>query len=124
MAWKLYYDGGCNLCHASQLRAERWAKKAGQPLDVDILASPDAIAKGYGEMMVLEADGKVYQGADAWFKVMTIAPWYARWISWMRLTPVTRWIGAALYNVVAKYRIKWFGSRACALPRERGAGGR
>jgi predicted DCC family thiol-disulfide oxidoreductase YuxK len=119
MAWKLFYDGGCNLCHASQLRAERWAKKAGQPLDVDILASHEAIEKGYADAMVLEADGKVYQAADAWFKMMTVAPWYVRWVSWFRYWKPTRWLASKVYDLIAKYRIKWFGSRSCQIPTDK-----
>lgn len=115
MTWKLFYDGGCNLCHASKLRAERWAERSGQPMVVDILQSEEAQNKGYGNAMVLEAD-RVYSGADAWMKLMTIAPLYLRWLSWVRLTPPTRWLAARLYGIVAHYRYKWFGTRACPLP--------
>jgi len=116
MLWKLYYDGGCNLCHASQLRAERWAQKFGQPLEVDILQSPEAIEKGYsGDAMVLEAE-RTYIGPEAWMKLLTIAPWYLRWLGWLGkyfpVRPILRWG----YGVVARYRFKWFGTRACPVP--------
>ena|SRR5947209_4261634 len=118
MAWKLFYDGGCNLCHASKLRAERWAERAHQPLDVDILQSDEAIAKDYGmHTMILEADGEVLRGADAWLKIMTIAPWYLRWISWAGKTKFTRTIAKRIYGLVARYRYKWFGRRSCPIPR-------
>ena len=113
--WKLFYDGGCNLCHASKLQAERWAARAGQPLEVDVLLSDEAIAKGYADAMTLEADGQVYHAADAWLKLMTIAPWYLRWVSLARKSKLTRAIASYFYGVVAKYRIRWFGSRACAI---------
>lgn len=116
VVWKLYYDGGCNLCHASKLRAERWAEKAGQPLDVDILQGPDAIAKGYREAMVLEAD-RVYVGADAWLKLMDVAPWYLRWIGLMQHTTPTRWLATRLYGIVARLRYRLFGRRSCPIPR-------
>lgn len=115
MTWTLYYDGGCNLCHASRLQAEDWAQRAGQPLNVDILQSGAAIEKGYGEVMVLEAD-QTYFGADAWLKLMTIAPWYLRWVGFLGRLPVFRQLLQIGYAIVAKYRKKWFGSRACALP--------
>lgn len=116
-AWKLFYDGGCNLCHVSQLRAERWARRAGQPLEVDILLSDEALAKEYPQdAMVLEADGKVYIGADAWLKIMEVAPWYLRWMSWMRLTPPTRAAARFFYGIVARFRYKLFGTRACQIP--------
>jgi len=114
--WKLFYDGGCNLCHTAQLRAERWAKRAGQPLVADVLLSDEGIAKGYGEAMVLEADGKVFQAADAWMKMMTIAPWYLRWVAQFGKTKPTMAIARFFYGIVAKYRLKWFGTRACQVP--------
>jgi predicted DCC family thiol-disulfide oxidoreductase YuxK len=117
MAWKLFYDGGCNLCHTSKLRAEKWAAKAGRPLVVDILLSDEAINKGYpGDTMVLEADGKVYYGAEAWLMMMTFAPWYLRWIGALRNFKPFAWLAKKAYKVVAHYRYKWFGTRACPIP--------
>jgi len=115
MSWKLFYDGGCNLCHTSQLRAERWAKKANQPLTVDVLLSDEAIAKGYGDAMVLEAEDKVYFAAEAWLKMLTVAPWYLRWVSIFRKNKLTLAMAKKVYGVVAKYRFKWFGSRECQV---------
>lgn len=119
--WKLFYDGGCNLCHVSQLRAERWASRAGQPLIVDVLASDEAIAKGYGEAMVLEVDGHPLYAEQAWMQVMTVAPWYLRWIVFFNCFRPTRALLAWGYRVVAKYRLKWFGTRECQLPAARPA---
>lgn len=116
MAWTLYYDGGCNLCHASKLRVERWAERAKLPLHVDILQSPEAIEKGYGSAMVLEVDGEPLYGADAWLAMMQIAPWYLRWVGWLGLVPGVRQLMKAGYGVVARYRYRWFGTRACPLP--------
>lgn len=114
-SWNLFYDGGCNLCHSAQLRAERWAIKAGQPLDVDVLASEEGRAKGYSDDIVLEADGQVFRAANAWMKLLTIAPWYLRWLSICTKTKPTMALAGAIYRVVARYRIKWFGSRECNL---------
>ena len=118
MEWKLYYDGGCNLCHTSKLKAEKWAERAGQPLSVDILQSDTAIEKGYWEngLMVLEADGRVYSGADAWLRIMKISPWYLRWLSWANLTPPTRWLARFFYGIVARVRYNIWGTRACKIP--------
>src|SRR5437016_4864961 len=72
MVWKLYYDGECNLCHGSQLRVVRWAARAGQPVETDVLQSGAAMEKGYdGGSMVLEAD-KVYYAEDAWLRLMKV----------------------------------------------------
>ena len=114
--WTLYYDGGCNLCHTSQLTVEKWALRAKQPLYVDVLQSEAGIAKNYGQAMVLEIDGKPYFGADAWLQTMRIAPWYMRWVSLVRFVPPFRWLAYVGYGIVAKYRLKWFGTRECQLP--------
>lgn len=117
--WRLFYDGGCNLCHVSQLRAERWAAKANQPLFVDVLASDEAIAKGYGDAMVLEADGQVLTAVGAWFKLIEVAPWYLRWLTIFNRFALGRAIFSWGYNIVAKYRYKWFGTRECQIPSKR-----
>jgi predicted DCC family thiol-disulfide oxidoreductase YuxK len=78
--------------------------------------SDEAIAKGYGEAMVLEADGQVLQAARAWMKIMEIAPWYLRWVSWFGKTAPTMAIAQFFYRIVARYRLKWFGTRACQIP--------
>ena len=114
--WTLYYDGGCNLCHASKLRAEKWAERSGQALRVDVLQGSDAIAKGYvGDAMVLEAD-QVYTGAEAWLKLMEISPWYLRWISSAGKLPGAKQLLTWGYGLVARIRYKVFGTRACQIP--------
>jgi predicted DCC family thiol-disulfide oxidoreductase YuxK len=109
--WKLFYDGTCNLCHASMKRVRSWARARNFPLDVHTLQSPQAKEKGYSDQMVLEADGRVYVAGDAWLRVMAIAPWYLRWISWMRLTPMTGWIAKGFYSLIARTRFLWAGKR-------------
>ena len=115
MGWKLFYDGGCNLCHASQLRVERWAKKRNFPLEVEILQSDEGIAKGYGDAMVLETERGALYAADAWLEIMKIAPWPLRWLHGLGKVPLIRPVLAWGYRVVAKYRYRWFGRRTCAL---------
>lgn len=114
--WKLYYDGGCNLCHESKLRVERWAEKRGMPLEVDILQSQEAVEKGYGQAMVLETEERVYTGFDAWLFLLRLAPWYFRWIAPLGRFPLTAWFVRWVYGMVAKYRYKWFGTRSCQIP--------
>lgn len=115
--WTLYYDGGCNLCHVSQLKLEKWAAKAGQPLHVDILQSDEGLKKGYTlDGLVLEIDGKAHVGYDGWLESMKVAPWYLRWIHGLRNNKLARRFAKYWYGVVAKYRYKWFGTRACQIP--------
>ena len=123
--WTLYYDGGCNLCEASQTTAGRWALRSGLPFRTVMLQEDEAIAKGYSDdAMVLETPEGVFTAADAWLKMMTIAPWYLRPIGLMAKTAPTRAIARFLYGIVAKYRIKWFGSRACSIADQRAAAAR
>ncbi len=53
--------------------------------------------------MVLEADGKVYQAAEAWMKLMSIAPWYLRWVGLFGKTKPTMAMATWAYGIVAKY---------------------
>lgn len=116
MAWKLFYDGGCNLCHSSKLRVERWAERRAVPLQVDVLQSDEGIAKGYGKAMVLETERGPLFAADAWLELMRIAPWYLRWIHGLArvqfLKPLLSWG----YGVVERNRYRWFGTRTCQVP--------
>ena len=116
MVWKLFYDGECNLCHGSQLQVVKWAEKSGQMIETEVLQSQAAMEAGFnGDSMVLQAD-KTYFAADAWLRLMLVAPWYVRWIGWLGVLPGMRQILSGLYKVVARYRKKWFGSRTCPLP--------
>jgi predicted DCC family thiol-disulfide oxidoreductase YuxK len=110
--WVLFYDGTCNFCHASMKKVKEWARRTGKPLDVHTLQSPLAKERGYGENMILEADGRVYEAGDAWLRVMAIAPWYLRWITLMRHTGFTKWLAKMGYNFVARNRHLWMGKRA------------
>lgn len=115
MTWKLYYDGECNLCHGSQLQVVKWAKAAGQPIETDILQSEEGQSKYAGDAMVLEAE-KTYYAENAWLRLMKVAPWYLRWIGYIGQVPGIKQLLGLGYRVVAKYRKKWFGVRACPLP--------
>jgi predicted DCC family thiol-disulfide oxidoreductase YuxK len=116
MPWKLFYDGGCNLCHSSKLRVAKWAAKRNFPLELEILQSEEGLRKGYGSAMVLETERGVFQAEHAWLEIMLIAPWYLRWVHWLGKVPLIRPALAWGYRVVAKYRYRWFGTRACPVP--------
>ncbi|MFN3729103.1 MAG: thiol-disulfide oxidoreductase DCC family protein [Fimbriimonadaceae bacterium] len=114
MTWRLYYDGFCNLCHRSQLRAARWADRRGQLLEIVPLQHPDAVGKGYGDAMVLEAE-RTYVGADAWIRLLSLSS--APWLSPLLGSPMIRPFVRLGYGVVARYRKAWFGTRACPIQR-------
>lgn len=115
--WTLYYDGGCNLCHTSQLRIEKWAARAGQPLHVDVLQSDEAIQKGYTlEGLVLEIDGQPHIGYDGFLESTKVGPFWLRWLYPVRNNKLIRRIVKWAYSIVAKFRYKWFGTRSCPIP--------
>lgn len=115
--WVLFYDGGCNLCHTSRLRVENWAERARQPLRATPIQSDEGMERGYPVTeMVLEIEGRVFRGADAWLELMRVAPWYLSWVHKVRGFPPLRALLKWGYRFVAKHRIRWFGSRECKLP--------
>ena len=86
-------------------------------METDFLQNTDAITKGYsGEEMILEADGIVYRGPDAWLKLLSIAPRPLRWLSWTGRFAVTRWLNQVGYRLVARFRYVLFGRKTCPLP--------
>lgn len=116
-ALTLFYDGGCNLCDVSQLRAKRWADRAGVVLRGVALQDPEAVGKGYGAAMVLETPDAIFTGADAWMElVRRVGPWYVRPFGWMARTAPTRALARFGYGIVERNRIRWFGSKVCAIP--------
>lgn len=117
-SWKLFYDGGCNLCEHSQSRFSRWARSAGFPLETEYLQGPEAVAKGYdGSEMVLEAEGAVLRGPDAALRLLKIAPVPLRWFAWIASFPLTRAFARGCYRLIARFRYTLFGKRACPLPK-------
>lgn len=114
--WRLFYDGGCNLCHVSKLRVEQWAERAHQPMRAIPLQSDEGLATGYAmDSMVLEA-GEIFYGADAWIRLLAISPWWLRWMRGIARIPGGRSLLRWGYGIVARYRHRWFGTRACAIP--------
>lgn len=115
MAWKLYYDGGCNLCHASKLRVEGWAARTGQPLEVDTLTSDEAMSRSYGPDLTLVVEGQVLTRSAAWLRMLTLAPRPLRWLSVLNHWPATRALAEAVYGFVAANRYRLLGRRACPV---------
>ena len=114
--WNLYYDGGCNLCDASRLQVEDWAQRADQPLVASPLQSTEALRKGYvGDAMVLETGSEVLYAENAWLRLLTISPWYLRWLFWLSKVPPLAYLMRIGYRIVAANRRKWFGSKACQI---------
>ncbi len=121
--WKLFFDGSCNLCTASSRRVRDWGNGRGQPIELHTLQSPMAQDRGYGtDRLALEAGGKTYYAAEAWLKLMELAPWYFRWVSWTQHNRVTKWIVVKFYNFIAQHRHFWLGRRDPGVPCPSGGG--
>lgn len=109
----ILYDAHCRLCVASRTRLERWA--TADRLRFVPIQDPEArsLAPGktaedlQGEMHVVE-DGRVYGGADGWFRILRLAPLE---LAWLRAAP--RFLAASAYRLIARNRYRWFGRIEC-----------
>jgi predicted DCC family thiol-disulfide oxidoreductase YuxK len=106
----ILYDGTCTLCVASKRRLERWPRSS--EMRFVALQDPEArsLLPGLSEAELLGAmhvveEGRVWSGADAWFRVMRLAPLRIRWLAW--ITP--RWLARPVYRWIARKRHAWFG---------------
>lgn len=110
----IVYDGTCRLCEGSKRKLERW-KTAGlftfitaQSETVRTLLPGTSEAQLLGQMHVLE-EGRVYGGADGWFRIMRYAPLWSAWLAWV----APRFLARPLYRWIARNRYHWFGRTAC-----------
>lgn len=112
-ALTILYDAHCRLCAASRARLERWATADRirfvpiQDPEAQALAPGKTAADLQGEMHVVE-DGRVYGGADGWFRILRLAPME---LAWLRAAP--RFLATAVYRVIARNRYRWFGRIDC-----------
>ncbi|MBS1716390.1 MAG: DUF393 domain-containing protein [Armatimonadetes bacterium] len=113
--WKLYYDGVCNLCYGAKSSVEKWAEKSGQPLETMPLQWLEEMQGRAPYAMILDADGKRYEGVNAWAKLTTLAPAHVRLAGLVSRIPIIHWFFMAGYWVVAKTRYRFFGKRSCPL---------
>jgi hypothetical protein len=73
--------------------------------------------KGYTlEGLVLEIDGQPHIGYDGWLESMKVSPWYLQGFYALRKLAPFRYVAKIGYGIVAKYRLKWFGTRTCQIP--------
>lgn len=101
--WRLYYDSQCGFCTKWMRRSVRWVERSGTSIAALPLQGDEAAARGYGDVVVLEAD-RVYYAGDAWLKLLGLAPWYLRGLSLMGFSKPTRRSVAWFYKLVAARR--------------------
>ena len=121
----ILYDAHCRLCAGSRARLERWATADRlrfvdlQDPEAPALAPGKSPADLAGEMHVVE-EGRVFGGADGWFRILRLAPLELAWLRW-----APRGLAAAAYRLVARNRYRWFGridcdDGACEVHRKKG----
>ncbi len=112
-ALTVVYDGHCRLCVGSVDRLRRWRtadRLRFVPLQdsaARVLLPGKSDAELQGQMHVVDA-GRVYAGAEGWFRLMRLAPLWTAWIAWV--TP--RFAARQVYARIARNRYRWFG-RTC-----------
>jgi predicted DCC family thiol-disulfide oxidoreductase YuxK len=104
---EVWYDGDCPICRRSRSWSERRDDEA--RLDFrdfrstadDELPAPREVHRS--TMMVRTPSGRLLQGFAAWRRILAALPGW-RWLSRLAGVPPLRWIGSALYRLVARYR--------------------
>ncbi len=111
----LIYDAECRLCVASKVVLERWDWKHRikflpfQSKEATKI-SPDLIGQNnIDAMRLVETDHPVSIGIDAFRRVLLVLP-LGRVFSILFLFPGFSWVARNLYRVIAKNRIRWFGT--------------
>lgn len=111
------YDGNCSLCRASVARLRSFdTRHRVETLD---LRDPSAqtrfpqIARAAAVrwMQAVDAQGRVWSGAEAWAQIGLLLPGW-NLIAWILLIPGVRWLAAKMYAWVARNRYRW-NSAAC-----------
>ena len=110
----ILYDSTCVLCARSKARLDSWP--TANQMRLVAIQSPEA--KEYvpdvppeslmGQMHVIE-EGRVYGGADGWYRIMKVGPLGLAWLAWV--TP--KWMARPVYGVIARNRYRWFGKIEC-----------
>lgn len=116
----LFFDGVCNLCHATVRRLLAMDRR--ELLLFGSLQGETArrlLPDGARENMksvVLYQDGLVLQKSDAAIATLQFLPWEFRMFG-LIARPVPRFIRDAFYDWIARNRYAWFGRKGvCALP--------
>ena len=119
----LLFDGVCNLCDGSvQLIVERdrdsifrfapLQSSAGQAL-----LEKHGLSKTDLDSMVLIVAEKCFRRSDAALEIASRLP--EPWNSLRLFRIVPRFIRNAVYNLIARYRYRWFGEKdSCMVPTE------
>jgi predicted DCC family thiol-disulfide oxidoreductase YuxK len=117
----VYTDGSCHFCQWSRKKVEQYDRDGRiefRDYNVPKTAreTPFTDADLATEMHVLMPDGQWYGGFGAWLKVLKSLPQW-RWLGRLLGFVPFRWIGPALYRLIARNRyrapsviLRWMGA--------------
>ncbi|MBI1909659.1 MAG: DUF393 domain-containing protein [Deltaproteobacteria bacterium] len=92
----LYFDDMCHLCRCS---VQRWQRATGNR--IDYLPSPTRLEA----VQLVESDGKIYNGAEAVFRVLSYAPgWKRNFLKSYERFYIFATTSEWFYRVVARHR--------------------
>jgi len=104
----LVYDGDCRFC---KRWVRRWQKRTGERVEYAPYQGPGVLlrlgiplAAARRSVQLAMPDGVVYQGAEAVFRVIALAPGLHPLARLGRL-PILRWIAERFYRFVANHRV-------------------
>lgn len=106
------YDGSCNLCRGSAARVRRFdTRHRIELLDLHDPSATDRFPQINRDqamkwMQAVDANGRVYSGADAWARIGLLLPGW-KFLAWILLAPGVRWLVAKIYAWIARNRYRW-----------------
>lgn len=117
----ILFDGACGLCHRSVrfvLKRDRDRRFRFAPLQSDpgrhLLERHGLDPESLDTMVLVDGDAALVR-SDATLAIVARLPRPWRWLRVLRIVP--RPIRDAVYRLVARHRLRLFGTRdACAMP--------
>lgn len=104
----LIYDGDCGFC---KRWVRRWWARTGERVDYAPYQQPDVLERhgvpptaARRSVQLVLPDGHRYEGAEAVFRLLMLAPGRHVFARLGRL-PVLRWIAERLYRFIARHRV-------------------
>ena len=106
------FDGSCTLCRASANRVRRFDSRG--RIELLDLHDPSATQRfpqinreeALKWMQVVDPQGRVYSGADAWARIGELLPGW-NLLAWILQIPGIRWLAAKVYALIARNRYRW-----------------
>lgn len=104
----LVYDGDCRFC---KRWVSRWQARTGDRVEYAPYQDPGVLSRhgiplaaAKRSVQLAMPDGAVYEGAEAVFRVIALAPG-THVLAWIGRLPVIRWFAERFYRFVASHRV-------------------